>query len=166
MWQRSDSMEAERGHCLKLWRWSLDCYIEMLEMPELWDTCQGKLQTTGEATQEGEVCCFQQSRSWRSWGLWHVAREHRVWSLPCCLLGLIWFSSRSLCFLSSTLKWHILCYWILEGCNLLFYFTGLQLRNCLESQKRHGAFKPVLGLKASDDSWGWHLKPLKTGWDL
>lgn len=47
IWQGSSCENSQRSHCAKLWRLDIDCtrHPKIFEMPELWATFQGKLQT-------------------------------------------------------------------------------------------------------------------------
>lgn len=57
--------KALTGHCLKLWKWSLDCVgdLRILRMPELWNICEGKLHTeSGISSREKYVSISKSSK--------------------------------------------------------------------------------------------------------
>lgn len=39
------------------------------------------------------------------------------------------------------IRMHILCHFMLKVCNLLFYFKGLHIKDCLKCQKRFWIFE-------------------------
>ena len=89
--------------------------LEAVKVPELWDSCQGELQTRCVTSpRERTVAVNKAEEIWRA--LWHQTWRCRIWSLM-----------------------YILFRYMLGVCDLLFdfYFTwGVQLRECHEFQKR------------------------------
>ena len=91
--RRSDpsSLEEPRYWNKKLWSWSFIRDPKMLEMPEPWDTCPGKLLTgSGMSPREGIVL-----QSTKLKGVGHQTWKHRVWNLSSWFSFL--FSISSLC---------------------------------------------------------------------
>lgn len=64
VWNRSSCMEAQSYHWVKLWSWSMNClgHLKILEMPEIWSTCWGKL-PTGRTTKPKENKLEKQNKT-------------------------------------------------------------------------------------------------------
>lgn len=62
VWQGITCIEIQRGHYMKLWKWSLDCVRDAQDVddPEPWDVSRGKLQTGGGTGPKREVTCIQE----------------------------------------------------------------------------------------------------------
>ena len=98
----------------------------MLEMPELWDTCQGKLVTEWNQPQRKKyVAVNKAERSWRSeesFDIRHEDAEVGVCSAGFSF-GLVQYFLTVLPSLHLRMVIYILCYYMLEVCDLHFDFN-------------------------------------------
>ena len=133
MCQTCACVEAQKGHCVKLWGWSQDFTPDskITKKTESWPTYQGELLTGGEPARRTEVCCSQQS--------WKIgsSEEHfdmEMWGLKLDLLvvhlALAKYFLDLLYFLPFRMEMHILCHIRLEVWELLFnfIFTGVTVK--------------------------------------
>lgn len=99
----------------------------MLEMPEPWDTCQGKL-LTGKGTSPRERSVLQSTKLKGVGDLKRVLTSDmelqslELAQLVFCLALVQYFPTTlsSLCF---GIVMYILCHYMLKVCDLLFYFN-------------------------------------------
>lgn len=107
MLRRCLCIEAQRGHCAKLWRWSLDWLGDpkMVEMPELWVTFKGEW---NQPMRKRCIAVNKDERSWRSEKYFDVRHGNtRVWSLPS------WFSVQYFfTILPFRITMYILCHYV------------------------------------------------------
>ena len=116
----------------------------MLETPSYW-RCQSYGLSTKETwmqkVEQAQERCILHTAQLE--GLWHLTWNCKLWSLPCRLQSRFdtvfpdWATS------VFGIVMYILCHWMLELCNLFWFYRGLQLRDCLESQKRLGLLNSV-----------------------
>jgi hypothetical protein len=137
-------MELQRDHCVKLGRWGLGCLgdPEILEMPDLCDTCWGEL-LTGSGTSPREGSVLQSITSTKLKGVRDVkspvTSEVEMQSLESAQLVfcLALISVSPLSSLSSHLQWWLYPVSLYVGSMwsaLLFWlYRRLQLRDCHES---------------------------------
>jgi len=145
MWHVAEesSMDVRRGHCMKLWRWSVGWVGDpkMLEMLESWDK---EVYREGMVrAQEKKRVAANKFRSRRSekpsnkpFTPYIELQDLESGLLSFILVLVLYFLTAPPRLLSFRMVIYILHFCLLEECNLLFLlYRGLQLRYCFKSQR-------------------------------
>lgn len=126
-----------RSHCMKLWKWSLDCVRDpqepkMLEMPVLWEICQRRLHTRSGTSPRENMCCSHKAERMEPSKPFDI--RHGVTGFGICpdrfwfCFGIAFLHCASFpCFLDGILFCAIVC-WKYVICIFVWFYRGLHLR--------------------------------------
>ena len=117
----------------------------MLEIPELWDTCQQEL-ITERRTSPRERSMLQSTKLKGVRDLKGVLIsdvEIQCLEFAPLVFGLAWYFLTMFLFLHFGMVMYILCHYMLEVCDLLFhfYFIGIRDKSLYKSPKRLWTFE-------------------------
>lgn len=123
-WQGSPCMKVRKGHCVKLWKWSLDCAenSKMLEVMETWDIFQGEMPTGSRTIPREKYAAGSKDERTEPFQPSTPKQNHRIWSLLLWVSVLLWYSIPLLCHNVSLTEWqfiycatvcwkYVICFW-------------------------------------------------------